>query len=229
MKPGSSSLHRLYDAGPAQALIDKHDALSYPFQTTFGLADLVIAEGVFCPTLTRVSPLLQREVEYRSHERVLDAFTGSGAFAIEAALHGSSDVVAFDNELVSVRCARQNAIRNGVERVVDVRYGTAEEVLAVDESFDLVIANPPLLPGDSRGPLRGAIFDPGLRATTDFVRRLPTFLAESGRCYLVTSDVLDRASVDLDRMCTKHGMVATLQTKDEYEHETYRVHLIRHA
>jgi methylase of polypeptide subunit release factors len=229
VKSGSLSPGRLFDAGPAQALIDKHRTISYPFQTTFGIADLVVADGVFCPTLTRVSPLLQREIEYRPHERVLDAFTGSGAFAIEAALHDASGVVAFDNDIVSARCARQNAIRNRVEDVVDVRHGTAEEVLVVGELFDLVIANPPLLPGDSHGHLRGAIFDPGLRATTDFVTRLPSFLAESGRCYLVTSDVLDRAGIDLDRLCAKHGMVSTLQAKDEHDHETYRVHLIRHT
>jgi methylase of polypeptide subunit release factors len=203
--------------------------MSYPFQTTFGLADLVIAEGVFCPTLTKVSPLLQREIEYRAHERVLDAFTGSGAFAIEAALHGSSAVVAFDNDHMAVACARQNATRNAVDGIVDVRFGTADEILTVSESFDLVIANPPLLPGSATGHLRGAIFDPGLRATTAFITGLPTFLAASGRCYLVTSDVFDRAGLDLERLCGDHGMASTLQAKDEYEHETYRVHLIRRA
>lgn len=59
---------------PAQTLINRHRAISYPYHCRFGEADLEIYDGVFCPTLTKVSPFLLSTIDFRTNEHVLDAF-----------------------------------------------------------------------------------------------------------------------------------------------------------
>jgi len=125
---------------PVQALLKKHD-IPYPYECTFGLAHLTIDKGIFCPTFTNASPLLLSVIDFRSDERVLDAFAGSGAFGVNAALHGAT-VVAFDNSKSAVNCVRSNAVLGGVSELIEARLGTIKEVLAPNEKFDLIIANP---------------------------------------------------------------------------------------
>ena len=158
------------DRRPAEALLARHE-VHYPYECRFGAADLVIDEGVFCPAFTKASPLLLSAIDFKSGERVLDAFSGSGAFGINAALHGS-EVVSFDRSEQAVVCARKNAARNAVSDKVDVRLGTLHETVSPGEKFDLIIANPPLLPGEPESDLMAAVFDSGLQATIGLIERL---------------------------------------------------------
>jgi methylase of polypeptide subunit release factors len=214
----------LYDRVPAQALVARHAALTFPFQCEFGGATLDIEEGVFCPTLTNASPLLLEAVDFRPGERVLDAFAGSGAFGIVAARNGARQVVAFDISPTAVRCALHNAQLNGVEGTVEVREGTMDACVAGKEIFDLIIANPPLLPGRQTGPLGVALFDPHLNATIAFIKALRTHLSPNGRCYLLTSNVADRCGVDIERLCFQSGLVSEIAKKRDTGYESYRVH-----
>ncbi len=215
-----------FDPEPARRLIAKHEALTYPYRCTFGGARLVIEQTVFCPTLTNASPLLLRGMYYRPGERVLDVFSGSGAFGIIAAMKGAQNVVTVDISDSAVACATSNAELNGVSDRVEVRKGTLGECVAPDETFDLIIANPPLLPGQPTDRLSAAIFDPGLQATLDLVAALPTHLAEGGRCSLITSDVLGRYGYDIGGLCTKYGLVSSTPAGADLGYESYAVHEI---
>jgi len=210
---------------PVQALLKRHD-IPYPYECIFGLAHLDIDKGVFCPIFTNASPLLLRAIDFRSGERVLDAFAGSGAFGINAALHGAS-AVAFDNSKSAIDCARSNAARNNVAALIDARVGTFKEAIALYEKFDLIIANPPLLPGSPKGELEAAVYDPGLHATIEFVEALPDHLAENGRCYLLTSDVFDQYGHDLSKLCQKNHLTMEIVAQANFGYETYRVHRIK--
>ena len=141
---------RYVDFAPAEALRAKHAELSYPYHCTFGGAELEIDEGVFCPTLTSASPFLLEAINKDMGgpgDRVLDAFAGSGAFGVIAARHGA-EVVTVDTSLGAVICTAKNADRNRVAERVDARHGTIQTTLSASEKFDLIIANPPLLPGE---------------------------------------------------------------------------------
>lgn len=76
---------------------------------------------------------------------VLDLCTGSGMLGISAALSGASEVTAVDISRRAVAAVRLNAWLNGV-RVQAVR-GDLFEPLG-DRRFDLIVSNPPYLPGD---------------------------------------------------------------------------------
>lgn len=90
--------------------------------------------------------------------RVLDAFCNQGAFALNCALAGASEVVAIDASEEAIELGRRNATRNKVE--VDFRTGNVFDYFTAnrDQQFDLIILDPPSfapnrksLPGASKG------------------------------------------------------------------------------
>jgi ribosomal protein L11 methyltransferase len=73
--------------------------------------------------------------------RVLDLGTGSGILAIGAAKLGAGSIVAVDIDPLSVKVANENAIANGVDRIVEVRSGSLEEAARHDATYDLIVVN----------------------------------------------------------------------------------------
>jgi ribosomal protein L11 methyltransferase len=74
-----------------------------------------------------------------SSSAVLDLGTGTGILAIGAALLGAEPVLAVDNNPLAVRTAARNVALNGLEHVVRVTEGWAEDF--INSPFDLLIAN----------------------------------------------------------------------------------------
>lgn len=108
---------------------------------------IVTLPGVFTPpTDCYLLARTAREHGLTEGARVLDVFTGSGALAISAALDGAADVTAIDVSRRAVATVKINARLNGV----DVRALRGDMFAPVDgEQFDLVLANPPYIPGAS--------------------------------------------------------------------------------
>lgn len=79
--------------------------------------------------------------------RVLDCFTHTGSFALNAALAGAKSVIGVDASELAVNQARENAALNGVQDRVEFRCADVFELLpeleAAGEKFDLVILDPP--------------------------------------------------------------------------------------
>ncbi len=74
-------------------------------------------------------------------DRVFDVGTGSGILAIAALKLGAAHADAVDVETVAVRAANENAVRNGVAELIDVRLGTAGEGEPFAGEYDVVLAN----------------------------------------------------------------------------------------
>lgn len=121
----------------------------------YGVIRVATPPGVFRP---RSDAWLLADVMRRSGlargARVLDVFTGSGVLALAAARDGARAVTAVDVSRRAVAAARLNARLNGV-----ALRALRGDLLApvAEERFDLIVANPPYVPGDglpSRGPAR---------------------------------------------------------------------------
>jgi methylase of polypeptide subunit release factors len=217
-----------FDRGPAAALLARHSLLKYPFACTFGNAQLVIEEGVFCPTLTKAAPLLLSAVDFQNCKAALDVFAGSGAFGINAALAGAT-VVTVDTSPQAVACTIKNSLLNGVTDSMDPRIGSMATSLDPLDTFDLIVANPPLLPGEPSDPLSAAIYDPGLAATCDFVARVPKHLRPNGNCYFISSDVLERElGTSIKQLCNAAGLTCMTAATSDLGYERYNVHKITH-
>jgi len=118
---------------------------------------------------------------------VLDLGTGSGACAIFMAKR-AEHVVATDLNPTSIRCARINALINGVEKTIDVRHGDLFTPV-VDERFDLILFNPPFYVGEPRNTK-----DLAWRSETApkrFAKELAGHLKPNGSCLLLLSSLGD--------------------------------------
>lgn len=132
-----------------------------------------------------------RERDLARGASVLDVFTGSGVIAIGAALAGASDVTAVDISRRAVLTTRLNARLNRV-RVRAVRGDVFAPVAG--RRFELILANPPYVPGESEIPARGAAraWEAGHdgRALLDrFCPAVPAHLAPGGRVLIVQSSL----------------------------------------
>lgn len=81
-------------------------------------------------------------------KRVLDCFTHTGSFALNAALGGASHVTAVDVSSQAVEMARQNAMRNALEGRMDFLTADVFDLLPRLEReggapYDLIILDPP--------------------------------------------------------------------------------------
>ena len=123
--------------------------------------------------------------------RALDMGTGSGIGAVFAALRGYR-VTAVDVNPHAVRCARINALLNGLEERIEVREGDLFSAVA-GQRFDLVLFNPPFFRGAPRDPLDAAWRSQDV--IERFAAGLPAALAPGGRALLLLSSAggADRA------------------------------------
>jgi release factor glutamine methyltransferase len=133
-----------------------------------------------------VTEMLSADGE-RTRERVLDMGTGSGIGAVFAARY-AREVVAVDINPDAVRCARINVLLHGLEERVTVREGDLFAPVQ-GERFDLVLFNPPFLPGQPRDQFERALW------STDVLERfgagLREHLAEDGAALVVLSSLAE--------------------------------------
>ena len=92
--------------------------------------------------------------------RVLDCFTHTGSFALNAGIAGAREVIGVDASQLAVDQATENARLNSLENVVSFRCEDVFELLPkleeTGEKFDVVILDPPAFT-KSRSSIKNAI------------------------------------------------------------------------
>lgn len=92
--------------------------------------------------------------------KVLDCFTHTGSFALNAGLAGAKSVLGVDTSGLAIEQARENANRNGLSDVVSFLqadiFSLLPELEAQGKQFDLVILDPPAFT-KSKNSLKNAI------------------------------------------------------------------------
>jgi len=76
----------------------------------------------------------------KPEDKVLDLGTGSGILAIASAKLGASYTLALDIDEEAISNAKENLIKNKVQKMVDLRLGTIDNKVPVDY-FNLIVAN----------------------------------------------------------------------------------------
>lgn len=143
--------------------------------------------GVFAPTRQDYLELLTR-APIPAAELAFDIGTGTGVIAAVLAQAGASRVVATDSSARAVACARDNMDRLGFREQVDVQHRD----LFPPGRADLIVANPPWVPGNPRSSLDRAVFDPASHVLQRLVRGLGDHLRPDGEAWLVLSDLAER-------------------------------------
>lgn len=129
------------------------------------------------------SVLLADLVPERAGEAVLDLCTGSGIQALAVAARARR-VVAVDIGARAAAMARLNAALNGAG-AVEVRGGDLYAPVR-GERFDLILANPPFVPGPERGPAYHSGGPRGDRVLRRVVAGLGAHLRAGGRALIVS-------------------------------------------
>ena len=159
-----------------------------PLQYILGETDFMGLRLWVDPTVLIPRPETEQVVEQAleilsraglEHPRVLDIGTGSGNIAIAIAHRlPASAVTAVDKSTAALRVAERNVRRHGLENVRLLELDILSD-LALEETFDLVISNPPYVPASEFETLEPEIrqFEPR-DAVTDsgdgsaFLRRI---------------------------------------------------------
>ncbi|MFF1816202.1 methyltransferase [Kribbella sp. NPDC058245] len=209
------------DLRPAQRLIDRHLAHTEPYQVEIDSLQLLMLPGVFCPTYTKTSTFLAEHTQVEPGERVLDMFCGSGYQGLMAARRGAS-VLCVDWSAEAVSCATTNAERNGLADRVVVRQG--DLFAPVSGQFDVIIANPPLLPITPSSMFETAVYDSALAHSNRFLEEVRDYLAPGGRAYFLASSApKDQGLFDLGAEARNCGLEVRSVADRVLPYETYTV------
>ncbi|WP_433262317.1 HemK2/MTQ2 family protein methyltransferase [Actinosynnema sp. CS-041913] len=124
--------------------------------------------------------------------RVLDACTGTGALGVAAGLAGAGEVTAVDLSRRAVLAAWFNGRVRGLP--IRTRRGDFGDLVG-ERRFDVVLANPPYVPGGVVRPKgRARAWDAGPRGRSVLDRLcavLPLLLADKGMALVVHSVLCD--------------------------------------
>ncbi|MCW2289129.1 methyltransferase family protein [Leucobacter luti] len=154
-------------------------------------ARLIPAYGVFAPTRDEYLDLVAQAPFPAGAERpvVFDIGTGTGVLAAMLAQRGAASVIATDINQRAVACASENMRQLGLADQV--------EVVAADlwpesaQLADVIVCNPPWLPGTPTSDLELGIYDPSSDVLHRFLAGLAQRLTPGGEGWLILSDLAE--------------------------------------
>jgi release factor glutamine methyltransferase len=140
---------------------------------------------------------------------VLELCSGAGHIGLHAVLHCTRSLVCVDDNPVACDFVRVNAEAAGLGERVEVRRGRIDEVLADDERFPLVVADPPWVateavgrfPEDPRHAIDGG--DDGLALVRDCLAVAAAHLLPGGVLLLQVGPGQEEA---VDELAAEHGL-----------------------
>ncbi|MBV1779456.1 class I SAM-dependent methyltransferase [Paeniglutamicibacter sp. ABSL32-1] len=143
--------------------------------------------GTFAPVRGEYLDLVAR-AELPGLGLAFDIGTGTGVLAAILARRGVAEVIGTDSQDRAVACAQANLAALGLgDRARAVKQDMFPEGRA-----DVVVCNPPWLPGTPQTLLDYAVYDPKSAMLRAFLAQLPDHLAEGGQGWLVISDLAER-------------------------------------
>lgn len=142
--------------------------------------------GTFLPTRHEYVDLVAR-APLGEVEVAFDIGTGTGVLAAVLASRGVPSVIGTDIHQSAVNCARDNFARLGIQAAASAQL---TNMFAAGRA-DLIVCNPPWIPGSAASTLDAAIYDPGSKMLLQFLGRLPDHLTPDGEGWLVISDLAE--------------------------------------
>ncbi|MFD2368319.1 methyltransferase [Pseudoduganella sp. GCM10020061] len=162
--------------------------------------------GVFSPIRGEYIDLVAQAPIPRGTRRAFDIGTGTGVLSAVLARRGIEHVVGTDQDDRALSCARENIARLGLTgRVEIVRADLFPEGRA-----QLIVCNPPWLPGRPSSAIEYAIYDPDSRMLKGFLNGLAAHLEPGGEGWLILSDFAEhlglRTRAELTAMFDAAGL-----------------------
>jgi methylase of polypeptide subunit release factors len=143
--------------------------------------------GVFSPVRGEYVELVAQAPLPPNAQLAFDIGAGTGVLSAVLARRGLRRVVATDMDARALGCARENIARLGLDAQVEI----LEADLFPEGQADLVVCNPPWLPGKPSSAIEYAIYDPESRMLRGFLSGLRAHLSTSGEGWLILSDLAE--------------------------------------
>jgi tRNA1(Val) A37 N6-methylase TrmN6 len=143
--------------------------------------------GVFSPIRGEYLQLVAEAPLPAATKLAFDVGTGSGVLAAILAQRGVETVIATDMDRRALSCARENLQRLRLDTKVEV----VEADLFPPGRAQLVVCNPPWLPGRPSSAIEYAIYDPDSRMLKGFIDGVGAHLDDGGEAWLILSDLAE--------------------------------------
>ena len=150
--------------------------------------------GVFSPVRGEYVDLVLKAPLPKACEvngSAVDVGTGTGVLAAVLAQRWLSNIVATDNDPRALECARFNIQNLGMGKQVKV----LEADLFPESKADLIVCNPPWLPGKPTSPIERAIYDENSGMLKAFLAGLAAHLNAGGEGWLILSDLAEHLNL----------------------------------
>lgn len=143
--------------------------------------------GVFSPVRGEYVELVAQTPLPRSAALAFDVGAGTGVLSAVLARRGLQGVIATDMDERALGCARANIVRLGLDEQVEV----VRADLYPQGRANLVVCNPPWLPGKPSSAIEYAVYDPDSRMLKGFLAGLTDHLLAGGEGWLILSDLAE--------------------------------------
>jgi len=140
--------------------------------------------GVFSPVRGEYVELVAQAPLPKGAQTAFDIGAGTGVLSAVLARRGLRRVVATDMDARALGCARENIDRLGLDAQVEI----VQADLFPEGQADLIVCNPPWLPGKPSSAIEYAIYDPDSRMLRGFLNGVKAHLAPGGEGWLILSD-----------------------------------------
>jgi methylase of polypeptide subunit release factors len=162
--------------------------------------------GVFAPTRSEYLELIAQAPLPQGPGMLGHAFdigTGTGVIAALLLKRGLTHVTATDTQTRALDCAQENIERFGLSS--GVKFVQAD--LFPDGQADLIVCNPPWLPGRPASGLEHAIYDQDQHMLNGFLKGLRAHLTPQGEGWLILSDLAEHLGLR-----TREDLLDTIET-----------------
>lgn len=216
------------DLRPVQQLLSKHTQHTEPYEIEFRGLKLLLHPEVFNPAYSKVSGFLADNIEVAANESCLEMFAGCGALAFIAS-YNASRVLGIDISPKAIEYARINTRRLGFNEKVSFRQGSMWSAVDPDEKFDVIFANPPLLPIEPESLLEMAVADSSeMRLTQEFIKGAVKHLTNGGgRIYMAFSNICEAYVGDpldfVHRLSNTANLDMIIKAEWDVGYEIYRI------
>ncbi len=216
-----------FDAKPVQLLLARHREHQESYLQDFRGIPLIIFPDVFNPAYTKVSSYLADNLVIQPGSTVLEMFSGSGALSFIAA-GKAREVTGVDISPNSVDCAKLNAAKLGLSDRTKFRVANLWEGVREGEKFDVIIANPPLLPAIPESWLEMTIADsPDMLTTIKFIQGCSSHLTDSGRVFMAFSNACGVYFANplglINKTADESGLIMQVKSEWDVGYEIYRI------
>jgi methylase of polypeptide subunit release factors len=143
--------------------------------------------GVFSPVRGEYVELVAQAPLPANATLAFDIGAGTGVLSAVLAHRGLQGVIATDMDERALGCARANIERLGLQEQVEV----VRADLFPQGRANLVVCNPPWLPGKPSSSIEYAVYDPDSRMLRGFLAGLKEHLLIGGEGWLILSDLAE--------------------------------------